>query len=666
MAEYSTPGVYYERVDAGALPIAPLRTDVAGFVGIAPRGPLHRAVPIDSWRQFQAWFGDVIGSGYLAYAARGFFECGGRRAWIVRISSPNAVAASCMMGTATPPFEGWRIAASSAGVWGNDLDVRLVATHHTQARSLPAESTPEYSTVASVAGFVRGSHVRVPTAPGAFLHRIVSFVDPHSKRLYWVHPDPRQRQPWEQALVPPDPNASLVIETVEYTLLVRAESRVVARYEDLSLVPEHPRYGPAIVSGLPDPPPDERGWSVSLVPPLVTIVESRTPSQIALAEPLVPPVDDTPLAGGADGLSALSVRDFIGEPTSPLDSDLVVANRRRGLRALERTREVAMVAIPDIHIQPVLPPEQRPLLACVPDPCLPAPPASPTPPRLRAIGDLPPVFGEDDVYRVQAAMIAHCEALNDRVAVLDAPFASARDGRLGIGAIRAWRRRFDSSFAALYFPWLGVSDPLRTPAAPVRAIPPSGHVAGFIADTDLRVGVHKAPANGALSWVQNLTVAVDDAWHGVLNPSHINALRAFPARGIRVFGARTLASDADWRYLNVRRLLLMIESAIRLAIQWAAFEPNDTLTRTTLHLSLSTFLIALWQKGALAGKTPQEAFFVRCDEANNSPEDRGQGRLLAEVGVAAVKPFEFVVLRVDRVDNQLEIAEAGTMAGAFA
>src|SRR5450432_2046770 len=229
MGEYLTPGVYYERADAGASAVAPLRTDIAGFVGIASRGPLHRAIPIDSWRQFQAWFGDVFGAGYLAYAARGFFECGGRRAWIVRISSRNAATASRSIDTATPG-EGWRIDASSAGVWGNDLDVRLVETHRAQTRSRPASSTPESSAVESVAGFVRGSHVRVPTAPGVFLYRIVSFVDPDEQRLYWINPDPRQRRPWEQPLVTPDPNASIVIETIEYTLLVRSEARLVARY----------------------------------------------------------------------------------------------------------------------------------------------------------------------------------------------------------------------------------------------------------------------------------------------------------------------------------------------------------------------------------------------------------------------------------------------------
>jgi phage tail sheath protein FI len=279
---------------------------------------------------------------------------------------------------------------------------------------------------------------------------------------------------------------------------------------------------------------------------------------------------------------------------------------------------------------------------------------------------MPPRFDEDAVFRVQAALVGHCETLRDRVAIIDAPYDTARDPRLGLAGIRAWRRRFDSSYGALYFPWVAVSDPLRTGGAPTRPIPPSGHVAGFIAQTDCQIGVHKAPANGPLSWVQDVTVAVDEASHGVLNHSHVNTIRAFAARGLRIFGARTLSSDSDWRYLNVRRLLLMIEEAVTLAIQWAVFEPNDVSTRSKLHLSLTAFLVELWRRGMLAGATPPAAFFVRCDDENNPPDARANGRLLAEVGVAAVKPFEFVVLRVGRVDNQFEVAEAGTVTGVLA
>jgi hypothetical protein len=228
---------------------------------------------------------------------------------------------------------------------------------------------------------------------------------------------------------------------------------------------------------------------------------------------------------------------------------------------------------------------------------------------------------------------------------------------LGLSAIRAWRRRFDSTFAALYYPWVAVSDSRRQSGQPTRAVPPSGHVAGFIAQSDRSIGVHKAPANGPLAWLQDLTVPVDDGLHGVLNDEHVNAIRAFAGRGIRIFGARTLGRHPDLRFLNVRRFLLMVAQAVALGCQWAAFEPNDTHTRARLHLSLTSFLLAQWQKGALAGHTPQAAFFVRCDETNNPADARARGQLVAEVGVAAVRPFEFVVVRVGRVEDQFEVEE---------
>ena len=261
-------------------------------------------------------------------------------------------------------------------------------------------------------------------------------------------------------------------------------------------------------------------------------------------------------------------------------------------------------------------------------------------------------------------MIQQCEKLRDRIALLDPPFAAARDDKLGVGAVRAWRSRFDSKYAAFYYPWLRVVDPLRSPISLTRDVPPSGHVAGQYAWTDLQFGVHHAPANAALVWTQDVTVPVNDEAHGVLNPLGINAIRPLAERGIRIVGARTVSSDSDWRFVNVRRLLMMIEKAIDVATQWAVFEPNDFATRTKLSLSLTSFLVSLWERGALMGATASEAFFVRCDDELNPASEREQGRLLALVGVAPSQPFEFVVLRVGRENNQFEISEAGSLASA--
>jgi hypothetical protein len=170
-------------------------------------------------------------------------------------------------------------------------------------------------------------------------------------------------------------------------------------------------------------------------------------------------------------------------------------------------------------------------------------------------------------------------------------------------------------------------------------------------------GVHKAAANAPLSWAQDVTAATGETGHGILNTLGINVVKAFPGRGIRIFGARTVSSDPDWRFVNVRRLLIMIEKAVELSMQWAVFEPNDFMTRAKITLALTSYLTTLWEQGALKGKTAEEAFFVKCNEENNPPRERGNGRLLAEVGVAPSVPFEFVVVRVGRTDNELNITE---------
>jgi len=324
-----------------------------------------------------------------------------------------------------------------------------------------------------------------------------------------------------------------------------------------------------------------------------------------------------------------------------------------------------VVAVPDIHIQPEPPARFSPPSPCIPDPCLPldVPPAAVAP--APSLGDLPPLFTEDAIYRVQAALIQHCEKLRDRMALLDPPFSAARDDKLGTGAVRAWRSRFVSKYAAFYYPWLRVVDPMRSSASSLREIPPSGHVAGQYAQSDFRFGVHKAPANAPLTWAEDATVLVNGAGHGILNPAGINAIRALPGRGLRILGARTMSGDSDWQYVNVRRLMMMIEKAIEAAIQWAVFEPNSTLTRVKLNLTLTSFLLSLWQRGALIGASASDAFFVKCDDENNPQRERDQGRLLATIGVAPSRPFEFIILRVGRTHNQFEISEASSGASGL-
>ncbi len=665
MGEYLAPGVYYERSDAATAGIAPLRTDIAGLVGIAPRGPLHAPVPVDSWRQFQAWFGDFTGAAYLAYAVRAFFENGGRRCWVVRAASEAAAAAQAVLrpdGAAAPR---WIAQAYSAGVWGDELQVTVRETHRAQTRTVPGRGDGHASTVASTSGFQRGTHVRLAQAGRPPQWKVVAGVDPVARRLVWAGAAADARLRWESPLAGFDADRPITVESVEYTLIVREQGVLRRVYADLSLVPEHPRYGPALLPPPRLPRPGTPAFGLPLAPEPILLAEAVDLDALAAAGPMPPlaaGVADPPtewtltLGGGADGLSKLGVADFCGDADPLLDTAA-----RRGLAALHDVGEVALLAVPDIHIRPVEAPPSR-VVPCVPDPCLPMegiPPADPPP---RAVGELPPVFSEQDVFLVQAAMVRQCEAKRDRVALLAVPYGAATDARLGVAEATAWRSRFDSTYAALYYPWIEVVDPLRAGGALVRAVPPCGHVAGQCARSDLAVGVHKAPANAPLAWAQGLTAPVDDATQAVLNPRGINAIRAFPGRGLRIFGARTVGSDPALAHLNVRRLLLMIAKAIDIALQWAVFEPNDHVTRAKIQLALSEFLAALWRRGALVGATRDEAFFVRCDDTLNPPADRAEGRLLAQLGLAPARPLEFVVIRVGRWGNGFEIMEEGGSA----
>ncbi len=252
MATYTTPGVYYERVDASAPTISALRTDVAGFVGIALRGPIDIALPIQSWRQFQANFGDFTGSGFLAYSVRAFFENGGKRCWVVRVASNDPLggvkAASVTIQDQTGN-DAWRIAASSPGTWGDALSIRLNETHSAQTVIIAQGSMPQWSVVASTSGFQRGTMVRLSQG-GTTVWKVVSAIDPVGNRLIWVNENPRYSLPYDSPLVGFDNDKPIQVESVEYTLVVEELSIPIALYNGLSLVPEHENYGPTLLPPL--------------------------------------------------------------------------------------------------------------------------------------------------------------------------------------------------------------------------------------------------------------------------------------------------------------------------------------------------------------------------------------------------------------------------------
>lgn len=246
-----------------------------------------------------------------------------------------------------------------------------------------------------------------------------------------------------------------------------------------------------------------------------------------------------------------------------------------------------------------------------------------------------------EIKAIQTEVIGHCDKLRNRVVILDTP------PNMNPQEVRNWRLNetgYDSSRAVLYYPWIEVMDPATN--RPIK-IPPSGHMAGIWARNDTTRGVHKAPANEVVSGAIDLGFNVTHNHQESLNPVGINCIRFFPGMGYRVWGARTLSnSDPEWRYINVRRLFHMIEQSIQRSTMWAVFEPNDQRLWSKLRRDVNNFLMVLYSQGMLFGATAAQAFFVKCDESNNPKYTRDLGQVIVDIGIAPVKPAEFVIFRI--------------------
>lgn len=296
--------------------------------------------------------------------------------------------------------------------------------------------------------------------------------------------------------------------------------------------------------------------------------------------------------------------DVAATPPARLTSDDYIgdAAERTGVSGLEAVDEITMVCMPDLMLA-----HER------------------------------GAIDKHTVQAVQQAMIDHCELMGDRMAILDPPPG------MNAQEVKEWRVeavRYDSKYATLYWPWVQTGKD--------TYLPPSGFVAGIWGRNDDTRGVHKAPANEIVRGAIGLKTQITRNEHDLLNPVGINCIRTFPGRGIRVWGARTLSSDPAWRYLNIRRLFNYLEESILQNTDWVVFEPNDQALWAKLRRTISAFLVNEWRKGALFGLTPDDAFFVKCDDETNPAEGIDAGEVCCLIGVAPVKPAEFVIFRLSQ------------------
>jgi phage tail sheath protein FI len=618
MPEYLAPGVFVEEVSFRSKTIEGVATSTTGFAGMTRTGPVQyvdgaRRGPsqteprlITSFTDFERVYGGIEPLGvhaapddadseqrtcYLAHAARAFFLNGGKRLYVSRVYRPlEPVAGTFDAGVATRAVAVAGAVATWRARWPGDYANVLVQVEVVRSKNVAFTSTEHPGWGVQARRAKRGALVEVldPPHPSPLPagNDTLTLAD-----LAVVQVDVDGRQTFVTSGGPRLPDASAIIQLVELRVVVQAGSRV-DQVDFLGVHPDHRRYVGRIFE-LDDPADEDvvvwLDWSppaggAGLAPELAVALQANATPR---------------LAGGGDG-ALIAPADLAGEQAS-LDDAKVKAT---GLAALGDIDDIAIVAAPDS-------------------------------------GDM----GSEDASRDAAQhLVAHAELLRYRIAVVDAPRGQS------MSEIRDFRGHFDSTRAALYHPWISILDPLQPAAlgapAPQIMLPSSGFVCGIYARSDTERGVAKAPANEVVRGLTRFEANINAGRQSVLNPEGINALRFFEGRGSRVWGARTMTSDPEWKYVNVRRLFIYLEHSIDKATQYAVFEPNGPRLWASVVDSIESFLTVEWVNGALLGNTPEQAFFVRCDRTTMTQNDLDNGRLICLVGVAPVKPAEFVIFRI--------------------
>ena len=652
--DFKTPGIYIRDAE-DSLP-GRVRLDIAGYVGQAERGPLNAPQPLTGWGQFRDIFGGFTGFSYLAYAVFGFFLNGGERCYVVRVAHATAQPATRQLeDNETTPLI--RVSGINAGAWGNAISVTIEnrSAGDMLITELANDATAGEQTVTlrSVAGLA------ATTAEGAgdlitffnqqdplvretrgieqidFAARTVTLNNP------LAHDYPagsHVRGPGFSMTFRYQPGGALVHEEV---------------FENLTLNPDHERYFARVING--DPVETDyvkrlrSGLSI-----LVQVEDIRRAAGEAGTRPQAVAAQE--LEDGDDGPQALSTPYYTGydngayfrpvPPHADAEQERQIAEGFFGLATFETVPDVGLLAIPDLVLPDFEqyyaenPQVQRPKAGIIFS-TMPSPPPGFT--QLRS--------GHRDLLR-------HCADMGDRFALLDAP-PGVRIGKGG-DRIEDWPTVFqvlpNSKDGALYYPW--IQEKASDFEGRELLIPPSGHIAGIYARAEQSRGVGQAPANEILQGVMTLEIALSNAEQDLLNPRGINCLRAFPGRGLRVWGARTLSTDPLWRYVNVRRVYLSIVKHILLNLQWTVFEPNDRTLWAKITGSLTLFLRELFLLGSLAGNTQDEAFFVKCNDETNPADRMARGEVVAEIGFAPARPAEFILVTIKRTAASLSVRES--------
>jgi uncharacterized protein len=639
MAEYLAPGVYIEERSFRAKSIEGVSTTTTGFVGPTRYGPLDIEPEIlTSLVEFERTYGgrdrlEFINDddtttevdNFMWHAARAFFEEGGKRLYVTRVYTSPAAGP----GFSTASLGGSPGLTVRARFPGRAGDARVTFTVNVGQNVLIDEDP-----AAGVTPGVRSLRSR----DVVLIRDVASPPDTFVTRGFFLASRDEQTRLW--SFSPGDPDDSPVTPLADFTPGA-TEIRVVTL-----TVAVDPIAGEATSYTEADLPLDPQHRLADTPDSLFDAFapHTRDPNDpnakfianLALARTVPIVIENTAaFTNGVDVLAAI----FAADPTSPPIS-LQEAVESLTDVARERSLELVISGGND---------GARPQASAYEGGIDPVTDAKTGLRQLEDLEDISIVAAPGSTYQYEGTgygpqsraivrqLIRHAERMRYRIAVVDS------GDNQSIGQVRAMRAQLDSTHAALYYPWVRVLDPLSQ-----REIyaPPSGFVAGIYARNDVNRAVYKAPANEVVNLALGFERFLNKSQQEVLNPEGINCFRFFEGRGMRLWGARTISSDPEWKYVNLRRYFAYLERSIDKGTQWAVFEPNGEQLWANVRRTIEDFLLNEWQNGALLGDKPEKAYFVKCDRSTMSQNDLDNGRLICLVGVAPLRPAEFVIFRI--------------------
>ncbi|GHO90340.1 hypothetical protein KSF_003880 [Reticulibacter mediterranei] len=651
MVNYTTPGVFIEEVPATG-PIAGVGTSTVAFIGPTLFGPTNVPTRVTNWTQFKTLFGDYPVNPaqrfFTPYAVNGFFSNGGAIAYIVRVGTSQTAKLNLNDRASTGSAATLVATAQRDGQIGNTIRVEVL-----NSQIVDSSKSAAVQKARAAVSSASATTINLQNASDAAQFRSGDSVTIEGST--------------ERVLVNQVSGSQLILAN---TLTGTYSSSAFVRIADLVVsqktfrIQNSAGIEPGSVITLAQGSTQEAHLVASLVNGFVTLADNGLTNAFQLTQ-------------GAAAV-AITTSEFTLNVTQPSaqppvsEQFLNLSMDSRHSRYFGRIIQSALVNV----TLPSVPNTQTPPNN-IPAPLAPTFLSGGVDDQLGAVNEthyqnaLTSLSAIKDVELVclsvrdgidptllstiQVDAVRHCEQMGDRFAILDAaPRSDANNLSTQVAALASVR-----GFAAFYYPWLLISDPMGPTGSETMLVPPSGHLAGIYARSDSQRGVHKAPANEIINGARGLAALLSDTDQGLLNTIGVNVLRVFPGQPPVVWGARTTApqDQVAWRYINVRRLFIFVEQSLIEGLRWVVFEPNDPSLWKKLERTASEFLSRVWRSGALFGNKASDAFYVKISEEQNTPAVRALGQIIIEVGIAPVRPAEFVIVRIAMSDGAAQTSE---------